>query len=330
MRIILGANRIAPQPIFLAAMFALLLIGCTSLGPNKDWQADGFDQRTRITLAQIGLRSEGFDTGPVDGQEGAQTQAAATAFRRAIGLSLEADIDAALVETIFHDHDLTKPMPYLEGSFRNCFRWGPHRVIIMASNLGTLTCTVAAGKEVKPKEIALAETFCRKSVPLQSDAVKCELIYDGRRIVNHQRLTQLSTDPSPDLPILLRSQELEKNVDSTTHATLQSEAPLYQFHQSVYNLDPPNLLKTPLHARIIGVRGRTICEGTVVPIDYDVTSYEMVCFSNTPMRGEARFVGVVPVGELLLPAYETTAHYSNFRMSIIPPDNLIRFEIPRR
>ncbi len=328
-RMILSLIRIEPWPLSLVITIALpflLLSGCAGFGPSKEWQADGFDARTRIMLAQIGLRSEGFDTGSVDGQDGLRTRAAAAAFRRSIGVPASDRVDGKLIKTIFQDHDFDKPMPYIEGSIRNCFRWGPNRVVIMASNLGTLTCTVGAGSEVDPNEIDMAAEFCVKSVRLLSDAVRCELIFDGRRIVNYFRLAQMLNDPVPDVPVVIRSYELVENIDSMSKATLRSEAPLFHFHQSVFNLKPPIVLQKPLQARIIGMRGRTICKGTVTPIDPILTRYAMTCFRDTPIKGEARFVGVVPLGEFLLPAYETTAEYSSLRMSLIPPSNTIRFD----
>ena len=326
----LGFNHIAPKPLLTASVIVLplwLLFGCASLGPSKNWQADSFDQQTKIMFAQIGLRSEGFDTGPVDGVEGPRTVAATAAYQRSTGMPATARIDAKLIETIFHDHNLSKPMPYVEGSIRSCFRWAPNRVVIMASTLGTLTCTVVFGHDVKPNEIDLAAKFCTRALPIQSDEFRCELIWDGRRIVNPRRLMQLLNDPSPDLPILVRSQELVENIDSKTNAILQTEPPLYQFHQSALNLKPPTVLRTPLQARIIGMRGRTICEGTVTPIDHYLAHYNMTCFGDMPIQGDARLVGVVPVGDLLLPAYETTAQYRTLKMSIMPPKNTIRFDM---
>lgn len=326
---IITAHRVALRTLLVVSALAaqlVLIVGCANLGLDRKWRAESLDQQTQIILAQIGLRSEGFDAGPVDGVVGLRTRVAAESFRRAKGLQITDSIDAELIDIIYSDHDFEKAMPYVEGSIRSCFRWGPERVLIMASNLGTITCTVGNDGATDQSRIEQARKFCIEAVPLGADVVKCDMIYDGRRILNHRKLIQALNLQTSSLPILLQTHDLPSNMKSEAAADLQVQPPLYKFHDSKNILREAAILQLQLPARITGRQGRTICEGTVTPVTPRIMSYNMICFGKAQMRGEARMIGVFRSGESLLPAYETSAQNAGFQMRIIPPENTILFK----
>ncbi|MFZ1575379.1 MAG: peptidoglycan-binding domain-containing protein [Chromatiaceae bacterium] len=313
-----------------AIILLAALSGCTSVIPSKDWSVDRFDTRTRTSLAQIGLRSEGFTDIPVDGVVGPRTRSAALSFRKSRGLPQSDKVDSALVESIFKNADLAKPMPYVEGSFRSCLRYGPERVLLMASNAGTLTCTVrGGGGSPSSAEISSAKQFCVKSVGIRSNLVKCELIFDGQRIVGESRLAKMLNNPSPDIPVVINVSNAERGTHTSLPAVLRSSPFSFYFSSSLSDLSTPQPAAEPIRFSLIaGSRRADICSGTARPKRPGHFAYSGKCVANGKkevFEGEATMVGYIPVGDRLVPAYETHIAQQGSQVKIGPPGNVIRF-----
>lgn len=315
---------------FIAIAFLVTLSGCATLSPSKDWTADSFDKRTRTILAQIGLRSEGFRDIPVDGAIGPRARSAASSFRKSRGLPRSNKVDSALVESIYKNHDLAKPMPYIEGSFRSCLRYGPDRVLLMASNAGTLTCTIRGGNgSPSPAEISSAKQFCVKSVGIKSNLVKCELLFDGQRIMGKSRLARMLKDPSPDIPVVIKVSDAGRGTHTFLQAILRSSASSFYFSRSPSDLSSPRPAAEPIKFSLVsGSRKTKICSGTAQNKGPGRLSYSGKCAANGDkelFEGEATLVGYIPVKGRLVPAYETQIAQKDSQVKIGPPDNVIRF-----
>ena len=312
----------------------VLLAGCATVGPSRDWTAAQFDDTTTTLLAQIGLRSEGFGNVLVDGKAGRATRAAALQYRESRGLPRSDEVDGELVEAIFKEHDLVDPMPYIEGHFRSCLRWGPQRVLLMASNAGTITCTVRRSAQApSPAEIASAKSFCIKQLGVQSSRVGCELLFDGRRMVGKSRLMRMLADPSPDIPVVVEASSSSRGTQRTLPATLRSEPAVFRFSRSATDLRGPQPVGTPIRFLLLaGPRNQQICSGTALWNDPMTLSYSGKCAAqgkSEPFDGEARLVGFTPKGDRLVPAYETRIVQGNSQVKIVPPETVIRFAASR-
>lgn len=309
-----------------AIVLIVILSGCASVGPSKNWTADRFDQRTRTLLAQIGLRSEGFNDVPVNGKIDRRTRSAALSFRKSRGLPQSNNIDGTLVESIYKEHDLSKSMPYVEGFFRSCFRWGPDSVLIMASNAGTLTCHVkGAGRPPTAEEINSAKQFCVKSVPIQSGHVKCGLIFNGQRIVGERRLAKMLANPSPDIPVIIEVSDSARGIHTSMPAVLRSNDSRYYFTKMSAARPAEETFRFSL---VAGSRNKEFCSGTARykgPLRLIYTGKCSMEGDVERFEGEATLVGMTPKRGQLVPAFETRIVQQNSQVKIRPPDNVIRF-----
>jgi hypothetical protein len=323
---------------YASILLLVILSGCTSIVPSKNlttmptknWTADRFDSRTRILLAQIGLRSEGYNYVNVDGMNGPKTDSAALSFRKARNLPQSDKINDMLVESIFKDHNFQQPMPYIEGSIRSCLRWGPEKVLIMASNAGTMTCSVRGSKATPSKaEIVSAKQFCEKSLRIKSDLVQCELIFDGSRVVGEKHLISMIKNPSPDIPVVIEVSDSARGTHTSFEAVLRSEATLHYFSSSVSDMSVPRPTEKPIEFSLLaGPAEKKICLGLARHKSPTSLTYAGKCFTSKDeemFEGEAILVGFSPHKGRLLPAYESRVMQQDSQVKIRPPDNVMRF-----
>lgn len=315
---------------YASILMLVILSSCMSTAPSKNWTADRFDSRTLILLAQIGLSSEGYNYVDVDGINGPKTGAAALSFRQTRYLPLSDKIDYMLVESIFKDYNFQRPMPYIEGSIRSCLRWGPEKVLIMASNAGTMTCTVRGSKATPSKaEIVSAKQFCEKSLRIKSNLVQCELIFDGSRVVGEKRLISMLKNPSPDIPVVIEVSDSARGTHTSFEAVLRSEATLYYFSSSVSDMTVPRPAEEPIEFSLLAVPAeKKFCSGLARHKSPTSLAYSGKCFTRKDeemFEGEAIFVGFSLHKGRLLPAYETRVVQQDSQVKIRPPDNVMRF-----
>lgn len=304
----------------------LQMVSCATPTPATFWSPPQVDSETTVTLAQVGLRAYGYSPGPVDGLEGEATRRAMRAFRAARGLPSGDRVDASLLASLYRDPDFSRPFPYAEGNLLMCFRWGINNVLMYASSIGTLTCTVKGPQTASTQVVQSGLNFCQRSIMMLREFAQCDLIFDGNKFTKIERLNWIIHNPSPDSPALVEFFDSRTGTTSKIQGILRSEPLLFNFLDASINNRPPQPVDRSFAVELLTARGARFCRGHGSHSSQIALDLRVRCFEATyEMLGEARLAGFMRTGGAVIPVYEGEVRHSRSWARFTPPADFVPF-----